>query len=196
MTWTPWGQMPSTYDRAMTAPTPANDNMPRVVAFTGAAGAGKSTAARYLVENHGYKLVKFAGPLKAMMRALGLDDRHIEGELKETPLEELNGQTPRYAMQTIGSEWGRDCMGKDFWTGLWRAEALRHERVVCDDCRFPNEADVIRQIGGVIIKVGGRGGIAGNHESERGIDDYDHTIVNGGGFRDLHRRIDNLLEAA
>lgn len=56
-----------------------------VVAFTGLAGSGKSTAAQRLVECHGYERVRFAGPLKAMAAALGLTQNQIEGTEKETP---------------------------------------------------------------------------------------------------------------
>jgi ATPase subunit of ABC transporter with duplicated ATPase domains len=89
--WTPWGNLP------------ANDNhQPRVIALSGPAGSGKSTAAAVLQEK-GYTLVKFAGPLKAMCRAVGLSDEHIEGNGKERPLGWLQGKSPRQFMQLLGT---------------------------------------------------------------------------------------------
>jgi hypothetical protein len=177
--------------------TPANDNLPPVVAFTGVAGSGKSTATKYLVERHGYTLVKFAGPLKDMMRAIGLDERQIEGDLKETPCEWLQGKTPRHAMQALGTAWGRDCIGKDFWLELWvrSANVIMNDggRVVTDDCRFPNEAQAIRRLGGDIYKIEGRGGIAGNHESERGCGDQDLVIANTASVDELYGKIEEAL---
>ncbi|MBB4192832.1 deoxynucleotide monophosphate kinase [Rhizobium aethiopicum] len=175
----------------------ANDNFPPVVAFTGQAGAGKSTATRYLVEQHDYTLVKFAGPLKDMMRAIGLAEDQIEGDLKETPTRLLQGKTPRHAMQALGTEWGRDLIGKDFWTFLWEHRALQvidaGGRVVTDDCRFPNEAQLIRRLGGDIYKIAGRGGIAGDHVSERGCGDQDLVIANAGAVAELHGKIEEAL---
>lgn len=176
---------------------PANDNapssLPAVVAFTGKAGAGKSTAANYLVRKHGYTRVRFAGPLKAMMRAIGLSDAEIEGDLKETPCALLQGKTPRHAMQTLGSEWGRDSIGPDFWIGLWRAEAERvlaaGGRIVVDDCRFPNEAAAVRALGGRVIAVAGRGGIGGKHASEAGCGPPDAFLWNAGTTGDLERGV-------
>lgn len=168
----------------------ANDNYPRMVALTGLAGSGKSTATRYLVERHGYTLVKFAGPLKDMMRAIGFDDEEIEGGLKETPLEMLCGKTPRHAMQTLGTEWGRNCIGEDFWVNVWRMQAAQHKRVVVDDCRFPNEADAIRKLGGMIIKLDGRGGIAGAHASEAGCGQHDAIVTNDGGLVELYAGVE------
>ncbi|MBY3263904.1 deoxynucleotide monophosphate kinase [Rhizobium laguerreae] len=180
------------------APThAANDNFPPVVAFTGQAGAGKSTATRYLVEQHGYTLVKFAGPLKDMMRALGFGDDDIEGSCKELSNSLLCGKSPRHAMQTLGTQWGRDCIGEDFWINLWKDTAehtIAHGgRVVTDDCRFPNEALAVRRLGGDIYKLIGRGGIAGDHVSERGCGDEDLTIANAGAVEELHGKIEEAL---
>lgn len=179
-------------------PAPANDNrpLPKVVALTGLAGSGKSTLADYLIERHGYVRVKFAGPLKAMMAAIGLSTDHIEGSLKEVPTPILQGRTPRYAMQTIGTEWGRDTIGPDFWTGLWQRTANdvldNGGRVVVDDVRFDNEADVVRAVGGVVIQLQGRGGIAGSHASEAGVD-ADVVLRNIGSIGDLQARADEVL---
>lgn len=177
---------------------PANDNFPPVVAFTGLAGAGKSTATRYLVENHGYTLVKFAGPLKDMMRAIGMAEDEIEGDLKETPLLYLCGKTPRHAMQTLGTQWGRDCIGKDFWVNLWGQRALTTlrggGRVVVDDCRFPNEAAAVRKLGGDVYMIMGRGGIPGEHESERGAGAADLVIANDNTVGDLHGKVEEALK--
>lgn len=154
--------------------------MTRLVALTGAAGSGKSTAADYLVST-GWRRVKFAGPLKDMMRALyraaGLTEdqieRRIEGDLKQQYDPLLQLQTPRHAMQTLGTEWGRDCIDSGLWTGIAEARIRAHlaagDRVVVDDCRFDNEAAMIRDLGGLIVRLTERGGIAGGHVSERGV---------------------------
>ncbi|MBO0129211.1 deoxynucleotide monophosphate kinase [Agrobacterium burrii] len=168
--------------------------LPPVIALTGLAGSGKSTASKYLVENHGYQLVKFAGPLKGMLRAIGLSEQQIEGNLKETPCEWLQGMTPRHAMQTLGTQWGRDCIGQAFWIDLWVRRVYliiaAGGRVVVDDCRFSNEADEVRKLGGVVWQLVGRGGIAGSHESEAGCGGPDMDIRNTGVISDLHCQLD------
>lgn len=190
----PSGDHPLVYSRP-----PANDNhpqLPKVVALTGLAGSGKSTLADYLVARHGYTRVKFAGPLKAMARAIGLGEAHIEGDLKEVPCALLQGRTPRYFMQVCGTELGRNLIGENFWTGLWSATANdvldNGGRVVCDDCRFDNEADTVRQFGGVVIQLQGRGGIAGTHASEAGVD-ADVVLRNTRSIDDLRARADEVL---
>jgi hypothetical protein len=174
------------------------DNYPDVVAFTGVAGSGKSTAAQFLVDKLGYTRVRFAQGLKDMMRVIGATEEEIEGSLKETPAAWLCGKTPRQAMQALGTAWGRDSIGEDFWLSLWRSRANKvigeGGRVVTDDCRFPNEAAAIRKFGGDIFKIEGRGGIAGGHMSEAGCGIADAVIDNGGELDSLHKKVVEALE--
>ena len=171
--------------------------LPPVIALTGLAGSGKSTASKYLVEKHGYQLVKFAEPLKDMLRAIGLSEAQIEGGLKEEPCEWLQGATPRHAMQTLGTQWGRACIGPSFWIELWvrRVNQIIAEggRVIVDDCRFPNEADEVRKLGGVVWQLVGRGGIGGSHESEAGCGRADVQIQNTQGIDILKQLLDKSL---
>jgi hypothetical protein len=105
--------------------------------------------------------VKFAQGLKDMMRALlkcrGVDDetvdRMIDGDLKEEPTKYLEGKSPRFAMQTLGTEWGRDRIGEDLWVNTFADNAAQHEHVVCTDVRFHNEAGKIHALGGKIARI-------------------------------------------
>ena len=196
--WTPFGELTDVPQKTEPCRAHANDNLPPIVAFTGLAGAGKTTASRYLTNRHGYKVVKFAGPLKDMCRAVGLTESQIEGALKEVPSDYLCGKSPRQFMQLLGTQFGRDLIGKDFWIGLWLHRArdviAKGHRVVTDDCRFPNEAAAIRKLGGDIITIAGRGGIAGSHESESGIGtDPDAVLANNGSISDLHDKIEEVI---
>lgn len=164
-----------------------NWNTPRLVGITGKAGSGKSTAADFLVQN-GWMRIKMAGPLKDMLRVLGLTDRHIEGDLKEVPCDLLGGQTPRHAMITLGTEWGRQMIANDLWVNAARAriEAVLREgrNVVVDDVRFENEAEVIRKLGGKVLEIRRGSGVVINHESEQGVAP-DMTCYNEGSLAEL-----------
>lgn len=147
--------------------------LPKVIVLTGQAGSGKSTIAAQLA-TQGYATVKFAGPLKAMLRALGLTDAEIEGVLKEKPCPLLGGRTPRHAMQTLGTEWGRNLIAPDLWVVAWqhavRGVLSSGGRVVVDDCRFRNELAAAMEMGGVAVRLVRNGAGTVAHVSETGLD--------------------------
>lgn len=175
-----------------------------IIGIVGQAGVGKTTVAD-LLANAGYKRVKMAAPLKAMLRALGLTDRELEGDLKHEPCRLLGGKTPRHAMQTLGTEWGRELIDPDLWLTAWSEEAVRvlagtAAGAVCDDMRFANEADMIRRLGGTVVKVVGprRSGMADaayGHQSETQIESItpDVVIQNFGGPAELAREVERKL---
>lgn len=164
--------------------------------LTGGKGAGKDTAATVLINEYDCQRLPFAGALKAMLRALlayqgvssALIERMIEGDQKEAPSRFLGGRSPRYCMQTLGTEWGRDMVAIDLWLSVWGNAVSVHEGpVVVTDVRFPNEVEEIRKRGGVMIGVTRVGLEANdNHASETqlGAEHVDLMIENRARSRD------------
>lgn len=167
--------------------------------YSPAMGAGKTTLAAALA-GHGYRRVRFAGPLKAMLTALALEagaapawaERMVDGDLKEAPSTYFAGRSPRQAMQWLGTEWGRQLMHPDFWVAAWRsrveAEMAAGFHVVTDDMRFPNEFDAVRSLGGMAVHVSRPDcGVTVAHASEgalcglpfdlRLVNDHEHAIA-------------------
>ncbi len=167
----------------------------RIIAFAGRIGAGKTMAARYLTDVYGFAPTKFAGPLKAMLRGLGLDNLHLEGDLKEVPCDLLGGRTPRYAMQTLGTEW-RDMMHPHLWTQAWARALPEQGRIVVDDLRFRHEAEASRRLGGLVVRIDRTApdDLAHTHASEQLAFIPDCVLTNHGTPGDLFAALDNLLE--
>lgn len=169
-----------------------------IIGLAGKIGAGKTTAAQYLVEKHGFERIRFAGPLKNMMLALGLTSDEVDGILKEQPCDLLGGKTPRFAMQTIGTEWGRDIIDEKLWIRAWRraVETTTHGAwIVVDDVRFPNETAIIRELGGVLIRVDrdGQAGEATAHSSEALAFDCDFVIKNDGTIDQFKQQVETAM---
>lgn len=180
-------------DEPLSAPT-------HVIGFAGLKRSGKDTAAKVLTSSFGFTRLAFGDPLKAMLAAfLYIHDYTdemvydaLEGDLKESPCPPFGGRSPRYAMQTLGTEWGRNLMKDSFWTDALKHCAQGNERVVVTDVRFPNEVDAIREMGGSIFKVV-RPGLKStdSHVSEAFINDLvaDHTFINDGTLADLQTSV-------
>lgn len=148
-----------------------------LIGFTGSAGSGKTTAANYLIKVARYHRVSFAEPIREMLVALGIPQHVLRDPvLKESPHPLLDGKSPRHAMQTLGTQWGRQHISHNLWVMHALRTAVRimqnGSRAVFDDVRFDNEAEEIVKHGGKIIRLVRAGaGTASKHESENGIDD-------------------------
>lgn len=159
------------------------DKKPNIIGIAGYAGSGKSTVAEMLIKNHQFERIKFADGLKDMLRALGLSEGWIEGDLKEQPCPMLLGRTPRHAMQTLGTEWGRQCIGEAFWVNYWtmrvkgRLAGRRCAGIVVDDVRYPNELAAVLGLGGRLWWVS-RPGVrpSSMHSSEHSLADEMHRF--------------------
>ena len=171
---------PSTTATTMEAvPSVADGSAPRIIGLTGFKRSGKDTAAEVIAKMLGYDRIQFAGPLKEMLRTLlrcqGVSEASItacvEGDLKEAPAPVLGGKTPRLAMQTLGTEWGRRTLSDTIWvdTTLNRAQTAENGALITD-VRFLNEAEAIKAAGGIIIRIErAEVGLKSDHQSEREI---------------------------
>ena len=171
-----------------------------IIGLMGYAGAGKSEVARYLRERHGFEAPHIGRPLKRMLaellREIGYDEativRFVDGDLKRDLIPEL-GITSTEAQQTLGTEWGRDCVGADFWLSLWLAKVDRVIRdgghVVQESVRFANEVEALRQRGALLVEVRRPGvGPISDHPSEVLPGAADLVIDNDGTIADLHAK--------
>jgi hypothetical protein len=173
-----------------------------LIGLTGYKGTGKSTVAQFLIEYHNFTRCAFADPLKEMLFCLGLNHEQLYGKDKEVPTNLLCGQTPRHAMQTLGTEWGRKLIGDQLWIDVMRRrlESSAGFSTVIDDLRFKNEANLIRSMGGYIGYIDRPGQHGDGHESERQISliERDFIIVNDKTIDDLKvniwKQIQNLRE--
>ena len=171
--------------------------------------SGKSEVALWLAAAYGVVRLPFAGPLKQMARVLfrsfGFDETTVErmmnGDLKEKHCPELNA-SPRYIMQTLGTEWGRKTIKDSLWVDAALSDARnymnQYRSVALDDMRFENEAKAILERGGEIWKVirSGAPKPAYNHPSEGLLEgfEFDHVIVNDGTIDDLRSQVSEAFE--
>ena len=195
-----------------TTSTTNNLNM-NLIALVAKKRSGKDTLADYLCENHGYTKYAFAGPLKkACAEIFMFDDSQVDGINKETPDPKWNGLSARTVFQIFGTEMFRQKLGdffpeldnikNNFWTyrfEMWYNNFKKNNpngKVVVSDARFPNEAEIIRKLGGSVIKIHRDTGMAqDNHSSEKNIDliKGDIEITNDGTIEEYFGKVEQIF---
>lgn len=124
-----------------------------IIGFMGKKGVGKTTAANFLVSNHGYQKMSFAAKLKDLSRALfPFSDTDLNGQNKEKMFGKYDW-TPREFMERFG-EFMR-YWDKDYWLNGVRSivQFNPNRDIVIDDVRYVNEADFIKSVGGILIRI-------------------------------------------
>lgn len=133
-----------------------------IVGLCGKKQAGKSTVAFGLV-NEGFVELSFAGPLKRACAAIfGFTDEQLNGALKEVP-DVRWGVSPRQVMQRFGTDLMRKYSDlvvpiknpEDFWLVVMskRIAAIDTKHIVISDVRFQNEANQVREFGGIVVRI-------------------------------------------
>ena len=175
----------------------------KLIALNGAKTVGKSTIANALAAlSDDVVIVSFATPIRAMLQAMGVDQHNLN-VAKEEPIEGL-GKSARQLLCSLGTEWGRGMVNKDVW--LWAMQqqiqnvidgAANPEDlvVVIDDCRFANEAEWVRKVGGDVVRLI-RDGItySGDHSSEQPLpNDLIDWEFDAGGVQNCIKNIVQLI---
>ena len=178
-----------------------------LLGLTGKLESGKSTLATQIQKHHpegGVHMLAFAKPLKDMCHSyfgFSFNDLYTpEGKKKYN---EIWNMTTREFMQRLGQGL-RDAIGADVWVKMLKADILEkkdiYKIIIVDDCRMPNELEMIRSLGGKTIRVTRPGHVAisngiKNHPSEQDLPDdlIDYDLINDGTPEDLYNRFHLLL---
>jgi hypothetical protein len=137
-----------------------------IIGLLGFIGSGKGTAGE-LLERMGFTPVSFASGVKDVTAEMfGWPRGMLEGvtehsrKFREQPDEFWSKEfgkpfTPRYALQLMGTEIGRDIFHKDFWIIKLKREIEKNpnKHYVITDVRFQNEIEFVHNMGGCLIEI-------------------------------------------
>jgi hypothetical protein len=183
----------------------------KVVGISGYARSGKDTLADILVEHHGYTKVAFADKMRDFLYAQNPYVAENGGGSNFRSLQEIInkfgwdgyksspwGDDLRALVQRTGTEAGRQTL----WQNIWVDAAFKgldpDGKYVFSDTRFLNEAEAVKDHGGLLLRIS-RPGVGPAldengeaHISEIALDDYtgfDYNIPNDGSIDLLSHRM-------
>lgn len=168
--------------------------MLKVVGLSGKIGCGKSTLANMLVEMFpvGMAVKTAYGDLlkHEAARAIGFPVEWCYDQTKKANMHVACAHfpgTPRKVMsvrellQWYGTDYRRK-QDPEYWTNAMRKYLRKManvtEYIIIDDVRFPNEAELVREFGGLLYRIEPHDrwqpGPHAGHASETALDDYPH----------------------
>lgn len=178
--------------------------------------SGKDEVGWYLAQQYGSTRLAFADHLKDVVGStFGFTYEQMHGRHKDI-IDPDWGFAPSYALQVFGTEVART-LHPQVWVRALKRKLRKLPRYLnqhVTDVRFPDEAAMIKSLGGFIVEVRSpveqrehRAVSAGvdlaefrkrcSHESETALDGYqfDAVIVNDSSISELQRRTDEVVLA-
>tara|TARA_Y100000034_G_C6838845_1_gene379316 strand:- start:124 stop:699 length:576 start_codon:yes stop_codon:yes gene_type:complete len=186
-----------------------------LIGLVGKSGSGKDTVAQHLVAAHDLIQYAFADPLKALIMDLFyMTQQQLYSEQKEV-VDSRYGVSPRHLMQYLGTDVFRE-LYQGVWTDYfqrWHQQQVAAHAddrrvkpfsVVVSDVRYENEAQAVRNQGGVLWRISRavaedkemNGGASTNHTSETALEDIKTEIIicNDATLKELYEMVDDALE--
>ena len=180
---------------------------PILIGFHGFKTAGKDTAANLLGMEFEICRMAFAGPLKdGAAKIFDLTHAQVHGDDKETLIPDLE-LTPRQILQRLGTEGMRNVFGGDIFVRLMSRRLVnvmmptsKYQIVVITDVRFPEEAALIKSLGGLVIRIDRTMAnvLKPEHDSEKPLHPswIDHVVKNDAAIMDMKGPLTSIAAQA
>lgn len=129
-----------------------------IIGFTGKKGCGKTTAARHLVDNHNFIKIGFKDAMIKEMRGNFQHTLNAIADVYQINVNDLFETKPpimRKLMQEYGTEVRRGD-SQDYWVKKFvhnLPNSSDFPLICVDDVRFLNEAEIIKTLGGIVIRI-------------------------------------------
>lgn len=186
-----------------------------LIGITGKKTSGKSTCASHLCRSHGFTQVAFADTVKHICSKIfdipeevfhgSEEDKNQESWVKWTSFSSdiSKGReghlTNRELLQTIGTDVFRSKY-EDVWVDAALRKLAKNKKAnyVISDVRFDNEAQRIRDHGGLVLRIYRSSEIEDSHSSEKGISDelVDLDLSNDSTLESLKESLTSILVEA
>lgn len=186
--------------------------MPPIL-IIGKSGSGKDTVADYIEDISNYERIAFADPIKKFATALEFNYDEVYGtQAQKAALNKYWGISFRTFAQRFGTEICRNVLptvipdmnlnNRLIWARTAEIKFQKnYGRIIISDGRFLDEAQLVKEYGGTVIKItrdaldNSLSASETKHQSELELDqiEYDYLIKNNGTYDDLYQQVDDIL---
>lgn len=178
-----------------------------IVAFGGIKRSGKDSLANFVSKRYKFEKRAFADPIKKALEIIFDWGPEVweDDELKET-VDPRWGISPRQASQHLGTEWAqlgltqsypmfKEITGKELWVRRTFYDYEESKNLVISDLRFVHEAHAVKERGGHLVLVYGRGISQDGHASETSVKDIqpDYTVDNSGSWAESFKQVEKIM---
>ena len=185
-----------------------------LILLIGKISSGKSTAAKILSEVFGLKEEMFAQPLKDFAVSIGFSHQEVYGtQEQKLAINDFWGISGREFMQRFGTDVCRELLPKaipnmrlgdrQLWAAVMEKKIKEIGGIVISDGRFPDEVRLVKQYGGIVLKIyrddiksSTKDSVEHKHVSESYIDDlqFDMLVENNGTINELKTELTNMVK--
>jgi hypothetical protein len=177
--------------------------------IVGPIGSGKSTVA-CILQQYGFKEEAFAKPIKEFALSIGFKNSQIYGtQIEKLEVNKFWRISGREFLQKFGSDLCRSLLpgaipnmemdGSTIWVRSMEQKINKYPLIVVSDGRFQDEAKLIKDYNGIIIRMNRNVDIndkTSNHISERSMNeiDPDYMIDNNSTLEELEEVVCRIME--
>ncbi|QGZ13907.1 deoxynucleoside monophosphate kinase [Rhizobium phage RL38J1] len=126
------------------------------IGLIGYKNSGKTSISKRYKELFGVpvNMIGFSNPLYQMLEVLGVTMEEIQDKSKrDEPHELLGGKSIQFALNSLGTDWGRNMIYKNLWVER-SLDSLQPDTInIADNVRFPNEYDAVERSNGILVAV-------------------------------------------
>lgn len=164
-----------------------------VVGISGKAHSGKSTVTEMLVQKYGFESLAFGDTLKRHLNDyFGIHSDELWSDKKKPEVRKL--------LQSVG-DLMRCEVDENYFVRVIEMALKDHEGFVAiEDVRYSNEVDMLKNNGGILIKIDREDGpkveYGADHSSETDLDDFeewDYVVLNNKTLRELEEEVDLVV---
>lgn len=173
-----------------------------IIGLSGKKRAGKTTLAKYVEKKYEFRRLAFADALKdvaAILFGLTWDQQYGDSKEEKDPIN--HGYTPRQILQKLGTDVFRKSFPDAFpefgspWVHKLKTTIERNpdKNYIIEDCRFPDEVEFIKSLGGMIINIERKTNVLDDHASENQMLDLDYMILNESDEQAMFDQVDTIM---